>query len=98
MNNCKYCKQEIELRQSKRTGKWYPVNEDDSFHSNTCNGVRIEYSQAQKLESLDQPNFNKSNHLLEKARVDDAKKYIGGLNKRLTKYELELVVKVKGVA
>ena len=29
---CKYCDQEIEWRESKKTGKHYTVNTDGSFH------------------------------------------------------------------
>jgi hypothetical protein len=39
MSICKFCNEDIFWKQSKKTGKWYAVNDEGdntSFHSKTC--------------------------------------------------------------
>lgn len=96
MATCNRCYEKITWKQSKK-GKWYAVNTDNNFHSNTCKGIKDENSVADPLLSCVNQTIITADKLLQKEKVNDAIKYIDGLNKRLPNFELELVVKEKGV-
>ena len=101
---CEYCNKEgIERRQSKRTGKYYAVNSDGSFHqcpnynkiksknNNSISNIEtsLEYSKAE---------VTTAGELLDEKNIENARWYIDGLNLRLVCKRIELVVKEKEVS
>lgn len=89
MTNCNRCRAEIKFDDNVRTlsGKAIPLNLDNSKH----NCPNSEYS---KYNGEDKgPTFTKADQLLEEKTIDNAKWFINGLNDRLKRFKIELVVK-----
>ncbi len=99
MTSCNRCNEDITWKQSKR-GKWYAVNEDNSFHNNTCKKVsKGEFSPFEKSQSLEQePIVTTADKLLEENRINNLKLVVNRWKEQFDYYELDLVIKEKGVA
>lgn len=96
MSICKYCNQEIEWQESKRTGEPYTVNIDGLLHqcpnynksknNNSSSNIEtnIEYLKAK---------VTTAGELLDEKNIENARWFIDGLNQRLVQKRIELIVK-----
>lgn len=84
-----------------KTGKKIPLNLDGTRHDCPNSPYHKRNSQSnsidpQKNQSFE-PTIDTTDKLLQKEKVNDAIKYIDGLKERVPDFELELIVKEKGV-
>lgn len=92
MDICNRCKRKIIWKQSKK-GKWYTVNEDNSFHSNTCTGQKPDNPDFKQNQPYDgTPLITTADELLDNKNIENARWFIDNLNLRLIRKKLELVV------
>ena len=90
MSICKYCNQEIEWRESKRTGKPYTVNIDGSLHK--C----PKYNEIEDNDkSKNKPEVTTAGDVLDDKNIENAKWFIDGLNLRLVYKRIELLLREK---
>ena len=77
-----------------KTGKKIPLNLDGTRHD--CPNSPYHKRNSQKTQSFE-PTIGTADMLQQKEKVNAAIKYIDGLKERIPDFELELIVKEKGV-
>ena len=100
---CEYCDQEgIEIRQGKRTGKYYAVNPDGSFHQcvnyNQDNKNSDNANSISNIETTSQHSkveITTAGDILDEKNIENARWFIDGLNLRLVGKRIDLVIKNK---
>lgn len=84
-----------------KTGRRIPLNLDGTRHDCPNSPYKRKVLQTQYIQSQgtqqSEPTVVTADKLQQKEKVNDAIKYIDGLKERVPDFELELIVKEKGV-
>ena len=104
MSICRYCNQEIEWRESKKTGKHYNMNTNKTLHH--CpnynkikdNDHNNNSSNIETISEQSKAGITNEGELLDNKNIENARWFIDGLNRRLLRKRIAFVVEDKEVS